>query len=226
MTRLGAKPPLPPSDYDIAGVDADLFPTCSSYTVDMCAVLCVICAMSWVLHAMLFGTFYLRTAIEWHIPLKKTHKSVSSSCLLMEVSIEENLDTTDKRELGEIRYVQRTPQKFCREVKLFLCWFSGADAIFSISTAKPGNGVEQLRDDRYQNWSDSYFFSLSVKLIRTCFLLCSISWTAETCIKDCYRLWIRNKIMTAINNWSSSASSTWSILAQKHIGNRMGQHHI
>ena len=24
----------------------------------------------------------------------------------------------------------------------------GADAIFSISTAKPGNGVEQLRDDR------------------------------------------------------------------------------
>jgi hypothetical protein len=25
----------------------------------------------------------------------------------------------------------------------------GVDAVFSISTAKPGNGVEQLRDDRY-----------------------------------------------------------------------------
>mmetsp|Transcript_36381 Transcript_36381/g.34404 ORF Transcript_36381/g.34404 Transcript_36381/m.34404 type:complete len:145 (+) Transcript_36381:57-491(+) len=48
----------------------------------------------------------------------------------MEVSISDTLTITDKRELG-------------------------VDAVFSISTAKPGNGVEQLRDDS----NDTYWQS-------------------------------------------------------------------
>jgi hypothetical protein len=36
----------------------------------------------------------------------------------------------------------------------------GVDAVFSISTAKPGNGVEQLRDDRYLQISTCVYMYL------------------------------------------------------------------
>jgi Anaphase-promoting complex, subunit 10 (APC10) len=72
----------------------------------------------------------------------------------MDVSIEENLDTIDKRELGNFLdvlpyiVIKMKLMLITMRLLIFLCR-SGADAIFSISTAKPGNGVEQLRDDRY-----------------------------------------------------------------------------
>jgi anaphase-promoting complex subunit 10 len=44
-----------------------------------------------------------------------------------DVVIRESLDKSDKRELG-------------------------VDAVFTISTAKPGNGVEQIRDDNLETY--------------------------------------------------------------------------